>query len=168
MRYSHSYIDKETGNVIDVYDDDHEPIDPYRNAGPEVRRRGRGFREVIEHAQVGIPRPRPRPGHRPPRSPGQQPIVREPYDRPMPVPRPPVQDGGFSIDKSIVADVVPTVGKVWASFLLPPDMPPATGDDIADRDNASMHRQALTEHQQNQTRILALTELAGRVIKMVL
>lgn len=164
MTYSHSYVDPDTGDIIDVMDeDDDDVIDHYRNAGPGDGRRGRGFGRIRDYTQGGVARRR-RPEHRP--RPSQRPvIVHKP--RPAPAPPPPVQDGFFTVDKGMVADVVPAVGKVWASFLVPPDGPQATGDDIVDRDNASMHRQALAAHQQNQTRILALSDLAARVLKMV-
>ena len=45
-------------------------------------------------------------------------------------------------------------------------MPAMIGDDIIDRTNSTLHRDALAMHQQNQTRILALTELAARAAKL--
>ena len=70
------------------------------------------------------------------------------------------------IEKRAIAEMVPAVGQLWASFLGRPEMPEATGNDIIDRNNAAMHRDSLAMHQQSQTRILALTDLASRVIKL--
>ena len=74
----------------------------------------------------------------------------------------------FAIKKSALAEIIPAVGQIWASVLVPPEAPKAIGDDIVDRDNASMHRQALAKHDQNQTRILALTNLVARAAKVFL
>lgn len=74
----------------------------------------------------------------------------------------------FAIRKTVLADLLSAAGPIWASFLMAPEPPKAVGDDVVDRDNASMHRQALAQHDQNQTRILALTDLAARVAKLFL
>jgi hypothetical protein len=53
-------------------------------------------------------------------------------------------------------------------FLVRPEAPQAVGDDVIDRDNAAMHRDALAQHQQNMTRALALTKLAARAVRLLL
>ena len=155
--YSHSYEDPDTGEVIEVMvpddgDDDFE----YRNARViDNRSRSRGRRRPPRP-----PRPQPRP-HRPVPAPRPVPVIARPRPTQM-------QDGEyFTVKKSAVAEVIPAVGMVWASFLGTPTAPKATGDDITDRDNATAHREALAQHQQNQTRILALTELAGRAFNLL-
>lgn len=175
MTYSHSYEDPDTGDVVDVYDDD-DGAEDYRNARPR-HRRGRGFSGFAERARPrrpfphqhggGIVRPAPRP-----RDPAGPMVVRPREPRPTrPAPAQGViQDGGefYTIKKSVIAELLPAAGQVWASLLAPPEPPQAIGNDIVDRDNAAMHRQALAMHDQNQTRILALTNLASRVAKLFL
>lgn len=162
MDYSHTYRDPDTGQLIDVmieHDDDGDGGD-YRNA-----RDHRGGSRPPSSGSVlgGAPRPR-RPG-------GQRPVVRPRPTRPMPphagLPGPIAEtDEYYSIRKSAIAELVPAAGQLWASFLARPDAPQATGNDLIDRDNAAMHRDALALHQQNQTRILALTDLASRLVKL--
>lgn len=169
MPYSHTYFDREIGDYVDVHDDDEHDVD-YRNAGPNFlpHRRGRGFRRLISRRgeRPGNIAIRPRPDN-PPRLPGRRPVVvREPEVAEPLVPSAPDLDGHIVVNKTALANLVPAAGQVWASFLIPPDAPKATGDDIVDRDNAAMHRQALAAHQQNQTRILALTDLAARAVKL--
>ncbi|MCG8422061.1 MAG: hypothetical protein MJE77_29410 [Proteobacteria bacterium] len=72
----------------------------------------------------------------------------------------------FSISKNALVEFIPAVGKVWASFLGVPDKPEATGDHVTDRNNAAEHREALAKHSQNQTRILALSDLAAKAIHL--
>ena len=76
------------------------------------------------------------------------------------------QAGYFAIKKDALAEIIPSLGQVWASFLGRPELPKAVGNDTIDRDNAALHRDALAHHQQNQTRILALTDLAARAVKL--
>jgi len=170
MLYSHSYIDPETGESVDVMIDDSE-AEAYRNAGPrEHRGTGRPSRGPFGGHQHGggLTRPAPRP-----RDPANTTVIARP--RPPVVARPTIgqsmaHDDGeyFAIKKSAIAELLPAVGQIWASFLAPPAPPAAVGNDIVDRDNAAMHRQALAMHDQNQTRILALTNLAARAAKLFL
>ena len=163
------YINPETGASIELEDpyDEYYPED-YRNAGPRDHRPG-----LLGHRSDFF-------GGRPSRpSGGTRPAPRTIVTRPRPLPtRPdpivpvspaptPVQssDEYLAIKKSAVADILLAGGKVWASFLARPNPPAAVGDDIVDRDNATMHRDALAMHQQNQTRILALTDLVSRAVK---
>jgi len=169
MIYSHSYEDPETGELIDVMLD--EGSDHYRNAGPRERRADR-------RRSPGRPRPRPYSGH--PHDSGRrlQPrgralVVREPRPTRQPMMAPPPgmspQSGEyFAIKKSTLAELAPAVGQICASFLGRPEAPRAVGDAVIDRDNAAMHRDALAAHQQNQTRILALSDLAARAAKLFL
>lgn len=149
------------------FDDDDLDPEEYRNAAGRLRRHPR-------------PRPYPRPG---------------PYyghDSPRPRPAPgghghggavTVHPGGHghghaghggdyvAIKRTTLmqlGELIPGVGRVWASFLGRPEAPKAIGNDIIDRDNAATHRDALAQHGQNQTRILALTELAGRALTLLL
>ena len=161
--YSHTYEDPETGELIEVMvpvddeDDDDDEVTGLRNARQRSHRsrssRGRRTRRTQRPQSRGTIRRRT--GRYQPQLPervehGGPVIARDP-------------DGEyFAIKKSAIADLLPAVGMVWASFLGTPQAPRATGDDITDRDNASSHRESLAQHQQNQTRILALTELAGR------
>lgn len=167
LYHSHSYQDPDTGEIIDVIVDD-EP--EYRNAGRDHR--------------ADVPRstaPPRHPGH--PGNPASPPrhgstgiparvIVRNPGPpaRPLPGQGPAGYDAGeyLAIKKSALADVIPAVGLVWASFLGRPAMPQAVGDDVIDRDNAALHRDALAKHQQNLTRIEALTDLAARAARLLL
>jgi hypothetical protein len=149
--YSHSYYDPETGEYVDV-------------VVPE------GVRNARTRA---VARPTPRRGRpvRSPRGPSRAetrtPVYRSPIQRsPVMVPQP--GSGQLVIDKAAMTELIPVIGKVWASFLGRPNPPKATGDDVIDRDNAALHRDALAQHHQNQTRILALTDLAQRAIKMVI
>ena len=100
-------------------------------------------------------------------------VVRPRPTRPVSPQRPDVamtyDDGEFfAIKKSVLAELIPAAGQVWASLLAPPEPPQAIGNHVIDRDNAAMHRQALAMHGQNQTRILALTNLAARAAKLFL
>jgi hypothetical protein len=72
----------------------------------------------------------------------------------------------LAIKKSAIVEILPSLGHLWAAFLGMPQAPQAVGEDKIDRDNAAMHREALARHQQNQTRILALTDLASRAVKL--
>ena len=145
----------------------------FRNARRDHRGRapGRGGPPARRPRPGGFNRPAPRP--RWPQSPMvvRDPGPRRPY-RPVPghgpAPDTMMQGEYLSIKKSTLAELVPAAGQLWASFLARPEMPQASGNDIIDRDNASMHREALAMHQQNQTRILALTDLAARVAKLIL
>ena len=174
--YSHSYEDPESGEVIDVMeaidddDDDDDDAEDVRNARPRGRGRGRGRR---------------RPGRRPRRSrrPGRAMYPRPPVYQPPPRPPQPAQPSPgaiavrpskpvvvsgdhLSVRKSALIEFIPAVGKLWASFLGKPNKPIATGDNITDHNNASEHREALADHAQNQTRILALSDLAAKAVKM--
>lgn len=163
--FSHSYEDPNTGEPVDVMVDDGEDDDDddgdeaaeHRNARPargKRRRRGRPGRR-------GSPRPRPRPG-----SPRPRPRLGGIVTRPR---RPePADDGYFRLKKEALIEVIPLAGKLWSSFLGQPDMPPPTGDDITDRGNAALHRDALAKHQQAQHRIEALSEIAARALDMVM
>jgi hypothetical protein len=176
MFYSHSYEDPETGQLVDVMVDD--GADEYRNAS------------VRDHRAQGAS-PAPRPYMPPPRHPAQstrppggmfggivpprQVVVRDP-GLPQTVPqRPPVRPTrpiGFehgeylTIKKSAIGEILPSLGHLWAAFLGIPQAPQAVGEDKTDRDNAALHRDALARHQQNQVRILALTDLASRAVKL--
>jgi hypothetical protein len=73
-------------------------------------------------------------------------------------------DDELVVSKGAIAELIPAIGQVWASFLGLPEQPKATGSDVIDRNNAAMHRDALARHQQSQTRILALTMVAERLV----
>ena len=177
MYYSHSFEDPATGQVIDVMVDGDEP--EQRNAGPRDHRGG-------DPRAHGSAPPWRHPGHpgvtfhpRPPH--GQQQgtgipsrvIVRGEGTQPgRTVPAHPADSGDyFVIRKDAIAEAItfigPAIGQVWASFLGQPEPPQAVGDDVIDRDNAAMHRDALAKHQQNLTRILALTDLAARAARLL-
>jgi hypothetical protein len=182
MHYSHSYEDPETGQLVDVMVDDG---DEYRNA--TLRERPGAPRD--HRSQVtssGGRRFTPPPRHSSARPPGplggglygSGPLVGRDYGQhSLPPQRPPVvhapaQPVGFehgqyiAIKKSALAEIIPSVGHLWAAFLGMPAAPQAVGEDKVDRDNAALHRDALAKHQQNQTRILALTDLASRAVKL--
>ena len=154
MKYSHTYRDPATGNLVDVLLDDGtteeevETEEEYRNAS----------RPPTSGSLPGTPRPRQ----------PNRPVLRPRPRRPVPVQAEPVTQSSAHvvIEKQALAEMVPAVGQLWASFLGRPEKPDAIGNDIIDRNNAAMHRDALAMHQQNQTRILALTDLASRVIKL--
>lgn len=160
MSDSQYFENPETGEVFELIT---EP--DYRNAGPRDHR-GSGSRPAIR-----------RIGHRPPSSMGgirprssdRPDIVRHPGDDDRSVPAHRSQSGEYvSIRKSALAEIIPSIGQVWASFLVRPEPPQAVGDDVIDRDNAAMHRDALAQHQQNMTRALALTKLAARTVQLLL
>jgi hypothetical protein len=158
----------EYDEYIDIHDDEYDDGEEYRNAGPRDHRGG-----SRDGGLFGLRRPR-RPGRRP--RPRPRPPVIRPREPRGPVrPRPPIvhpsgpiaDHGGYlTISKDALAEFVPAIGKVYASFLQRPEGPVATGNDTVDRDNATMHRDALAQHSQSQTRILALSELAGRALKL--
>ena len=166
--YRNSYEDPDTGEVIDVmttddYDDDDydDEADDFRNARRLSRRRGpprRRSKRPLRPYRPGYPSYYPPP--RPPAYGGGRPTVIAP---PKPVTTSPDH---VSIRKSALVELVPAVGKVWASFLGIPDAPRATGDDIVDRDNAADHRESLARHSQSQVRILALSDLAAKAFKI--
>ena len=160
--YSHEYEDADTGEIVEVLvpdDEDDDEVVEIRNA----RRRSQPARRLPARRRSPSRRTQGRARRRrdvPARVERRAPVVvRE---------RPTVtQDGQYlSVKKSAVGELIPAAGKVWASFLGTPDAPQATGNDIVDRDNASAHREALAKHQQNQVRILALTELASRAFNL--
>lgn len=137
----------------------------------EYRNGPRGFPDLYERLQPsghrpGPPRPseprpsvviRPRPQH----------VVEPAPAQPVQTPAAPPSGADYlTIKKSSVTDLVSLAGKAWASFLIRPDMPETIGDDIIDRTNATLHRDALAMHQQNQTRIAVLTDLATRAVKL--
>lgn len=171
MYHSHTYTDPETGELVDVMIADPDDGPEYRNARDGRDHRGGGA--------GGLPgrrppwRPHGLPGSRPDRV-----FVRHPQPRPesgpiaprpAPVPVPaPMPGDVIAIPKSAIAELIPALGQVWASFLGLPEAPHAIGDDVVDRNNATMHRAALATHTQNQTRILALTDLASRALRLVL
>ncbi len=162
MEYSHSYIDPETGNLVDVMVDGNDA--DYRNAGPRDHRGGN--RPPSSTSMPNRPGPRP---HRPGGSRPTRPRPTRPRPtRPYPDHANSITDSGeyVTIPKSLIAELIPATGQVWASFLGLPDAPQATGNDVIDRDNATMHRDALAMHQQNQTRILSLSNLASRLVKL--
>ena len=142
-------------------DDDDEDGYEYRNARVIDNRRSRGRgrgrgrgRERDFRRRRPYPPPRPRP-------------VPPVYSQPTPRHSQKREDEDhIAIRKSALLELIPSVGKVWASFLGIPDSPQATGDDVTDRNNASDHREALARHTQNQTRILALTDLAAKAVKV--
>ena len=149
------YTNEETGEVVRVPGDAE-----HRNASSAPRTR------VPPQRRPEIYRPFNPGGHpglivRPPPAP---PI--RPAPQPAPQTTPEVGDDFVAIKKSAVAELLASVGPLWASVLARPQAPQAVGDDIIDRDNATMHRDALALHQQNQTRILALTDLAARAVKL--
>ena len=160
---AYTYEDPETGDLIDVIDaddDDDDDDDELRNARPRrrsPRSRGRGRSRGRRYSRPSRRYTPPRRSQAPARTESRAPaVVREQAPK----------GEYFSVKKGAIAEIMPAVGKVWASFLGTPNMPRATGNDIADRDNASAHRDSLAKHQQNQTRILALTELAGRALTL--
>lgn len=163
LYHSHSYQDPDTGEIVDVIVDD-EP--EYRNAGRDHR--ADVPRSTAPPRHPGHPgNLAPRPQHGSTGIPARV-IVRNPA-RPLPGQGPGYNAGEyFAIKKSAIADVIPAVGQVWASFLGRPAMPQAVGDDVIDRNNAALHRDALAKHQQNQTRITALTDLAARAARLLL
>ena len=165
MRYSHTYQDPETGDLVDVMVAEEPRNAPFRPfPGGIVPRHARPQRPY--HPPPG--NVRPRPVHRP-QSGGIVPdrlytAHRGPTGRHDAAA--PVHGEYLSIKKAAFAELIPAAGQLWASFLGLPDKPKAIGDDIVDRDNALMYSEALATHQQNQTRILALTDLAARAIKV--
>lgn len=154
--YSHSYADPDTGDVVDVMVDNDDDDDGLRNAAPRPRRPTvvrQPYRRPSPPVQV---RPRPQA---PVYTGSPAPIVR--YE-----PQAVVMSGEhISIRKGALLELIPAIGKIWASFLGMPAQPKATGNDLVDRDNAAAHRDALAQHAQNQTRILALSELASQAVK---
>jgi hypothetical protein len=98
---------------------------------------------------------------RPPPTVPQRILIRHPSS-----PAVPIRGEYVTIKKSAIAEIIPGLGRLWAAFLGMPQAPLAVGEDKTDRDNAAMHREALARHQQNQTRILALTDLASRAVKL--
>ena len=161
MSDSQYFENPETGEVFELIT---EP--DYRNAGNRDHR-GSGSRPAIR--RIGH-RPPPNMGGIRPRSSDRPDIVRHSGDDARPLPAPRGQSSGeyVTIRKSALAEIIPRIGQVWASFLVRPEPPQAVGDDIIDRDNAAMHRDALAQHQQNQTRALALTQLAARAVRLLL
>jgi len=157
MKYSHSYQDPLTGDIVDVHVDD-----DYRN-GPHDHRAG-GVRTVLHRPRLDFSRPPGNSGVVPPRIHDRGEVVRYHGNAPQSHPG---QSGEYlAIPKTALVELIPTLGQVWASFLGRPGMPQAVGDDVIDRDNAAMHRDALAMHQQNQTRIQALTDLAARAARL--
>lgn len=158
MQYSHSYQDPHTGDIVDVMVDDE-----YRN-GPRDHRGG-GGRTILHRPRREFTPPPAQGGIVPPRIRERGEVVRHHGSAPQPHPG---QTGDYlAIPKAALVEIIPTLGQVWASFLGRPDMPQAVGDDVIDRDNAAMHRDALAMHQQNQTRIQALTDLAARAVRLL-
>lgn len=153
----------ETGEYFHIYHD--EPED-YRNADPRGiistgRRRPR--RDVFRPGPASRPiAPRPIA----PRPIAPRPELIEPVAPVQPAPAPRDDAEYLTIRKSAFAELLPSFGKAWAAFLARPAAPAAVGDDIVDRDNATMHRDALAMHQQNQTRILSITDLVARAVKL--
>ena len=153
--------DVEEVEVVDASD-----IVEQRNATPRDHRGSGLGRVLLAHRRSGD-------RQRPDRRPGGRPLImrdrgdRRPRPRPGPD-RDDIEDQGdfIAVRKGAVAELIPVAGQLWASFLGRPEAPQAVGDDIVDRNNASMHREALALHQQNQTRILALTDLAARAVKL--
>ena len=99
--------------------------------------------------------------------------------RTVPVPIPgqtpmsqsPIADIGgdyLAIRKSTLVELISPAGQVLASYLGRPEAPMAVGDDLVDRNNAALHRDALAAHQQNQARITALTDLATRALNLLM
>jgi hypothetical protein len=159
MSDSQYFENPETGEVFELIT---EP--EYRNAGRDHR--GSGSRPGIR--PLGH-RPPPNMGGIRPRSSDRPDIVRHSGDGGRSVPTRPSQSGEYvTIRKSALAEIIPSIGQVWASFLVRPETPQAVGDDVIDRDNAAMHRDALAQHQQNMTRALALTKLAARAVRLLL
>lgn len=162
--YQHSYEDPDTGEVIDVVEDDGDDDDDgddVRNA----RRLNRRRRPPRRRSRPGRPTGGNRSYYPPPR-PLPPPVY---AGKPQVIARPPVVTTSpehVSIRKSALLELIPAAGKVWASFLGLPDAPRATGDNIVDRDNAAEHRESLAQHSQSQVRILALSELAAKAIKI--
>lgn len=152
---NHDYDDDHDDH--DDHDDDHDDdrdddgVDDVRNAARGGRRGRRG------RSPAPSRRSRKRSSSR--RS-GRSIAVRKPAR--------PKRGEHFSLKKSAMIEMVPLAGQVWASFLGRPGTPPATGDNLTDHGNASLHRDALARHQQMQHRIVALSELASRALEMVL
>ncbi len=158
------------------YEYDDQYWDDYEQDGDSYRNRRRDHRDHVTSS-----RPPRSGGSRPPRGGGSAPRPRPPGSRPGGIVGRPVvvrphptadhammTDGGdyLSIKKSAIAQLIPIGGQIWASFLARPAPPLAVGNDIVDRDNATLHRDALAMHQQNQTRLLALSDLASRLVKL--
>jgi len=131
----------------DYYEQYDDEVDDQRNAPPPARGRSSTRTAVPSRSRRAQPRSEPA-------------IVRRAEQ--------PVHSEYFSLKKSALVEMVPLAGQVWASFLGRPQMPAAVGDDIADRENAALHRDALARHQQMQHRIVALSDLAARALDMVL
>lgn len=157
------YMYEEPELILIDDDDDDDDVDDYRNA-----------RRVYHPRSGGSKRPRTAPPRRPNRR--RSPPVRVGRRAPMVIrasqrPRPVVvaqTPDRISIRKDAVIELLPMVGQVWAAFLGMPDAPAIENDDRIDRENAAAHRQALAQHQQNQTRILALTNLATRAANLMI
>jgi len=158
-RYPQTLIDPHTGVEYEVHEDDSQwDADSVRN-GPLG---GRG---------------RPRPGRRPTR-PGQGGPLAPRTTTITPVGRP--SSGGhrptsaqqsadhISIRKDDMVSLIGMGGELLAAFYGRPAMPQVVGDDVTDRTNAALHRDALALHDQNRDRIRALTGLAERAAKMML
>lgn len=166
-QFSHSFRDATTGELYDVY---HAPETELRN-GPRDHRSNRPPSSGgIPTRAVSAPRPRGSGGYYAnafrPRTGGLVPHHGNPA---VSMAQATAPAGEFlAIKKSALVDLLPAAGALWASVLSPPDRPAAIGNDVVDRDNASLHREALALHQQNQTRILALTDLAARAARIIL
>ena len=171
MYHSHSYTDPDTGELIDVMIADPDDRADYRNGRDHRGHGGAGFgghhRPPWQHQ--GVPGGHGAPGgHGVPGGRGMpdRVIVRHPVPT-VPVPGQHTGDT-ITIPKSAVTAIIPALGQVWASFLGLPEAPHAIGNDVIDRNNAALHRDALATHAQNQTRILALTDLASRALRLML
>jgi hypothetical protein len=163
--HSHTYEDPVTGRLVDVLmpDDD---AGYYRNAQVNDHRRpphhGGSSPGVVPPRTRSVP---PSAGHAMPVA-SRPVVVRSPGARPV-VHAYPQQEPLGTINATTIAKLAPIVGQLCAAFLGRPNPPEIVGSDRIDRENAALHRDALAAHQQNQARILALSDLVGRGIEIV-
>lgn len=74
----------------------------------------------------------------------------------------------LAIKKDVIGDLLPMAGKIWAALLGQPGRPEYTGDPRSDFTNAALHREALAQHEQSQLRIMTVSDVAGRVLKLLM
>jgi hypothetical protein len=164
--FSHTYRNPDTGELVDVMvPDDDGDASEYRNAGARDHRSRSGSSRLTRSGSSRSRSTTRRSGG----SGGNRVEIQRRGGGGI------VDDGGgltrydgdyLAIRKSALADLIPTIGELWASFLGLPDAPQVVGDDVTDRTNAGLHREALARHQQSQARILAVTNLASRAIHL--
>ncbi len=158
MKHSQYYENPDTGAVVEV---SVQEVEAPRNARPKD---DHGRQRDRQRWRPSDMHQRERPGRR---EPSFVPVQVGTQPQTAPVAQANIGDDYVSIRKGALVEIIPIVGQVYASFLGLPALPTATGDHLVDRDNAALHRDALARHHQNQTRILALSDLAARAVSLM-